>query len=232
MKHFVLILLACLFPLTLPLSAQKARKNKRPVRIEFCTTMGNFTVQLLEETPLHSANFEKLVREGFYDGTLFHRVIKDFMIQAGDPNSKTAQPEQRLGEGDLGYTLPLELALPYHYHQRGALAMARKGDDENPERRSSASQFYIVWGKTFSRRQLSAISARVDQATGQEGTLTPDMWRTYEHDGGAPHLDGQYTVFGHVVKGLKVIEQLQGTPTGPHDRPINDLRILTARVVE
>lgn len=207
-------------------------QRKKPVRIEFRTTAGTFVVQLLEETPHHSANFEKLVRQGFYDGTLFHRVIKDFMVQAGDPNSKTAQPGQVLGEGDLGYTLPLELALPYYYHQRGALAMARESDEVNPSRSSSACQFYIVWGKRWSPQQLSAIAQRVDAATGQEGTITPDMRYTYQHDGGTPHLDGQYTVFGHIVSGLKVIGQMQAVATDAHDRPIEDLRILQARVVE
>lgn len=207
-------------------------QRKQPARIEFRTTAGNFTVQLLAETPIHSANFEKLVRQGFYDGTLFHRVIKDFMVQGGDPDSKTAQAGQVLGEGDLGYTLPLELALPYYYHQRGALAMARKADDVNPTRSSSASQFYIVWGKTFTPRQLSAIAQRVDEATGQEGTLTPDMRYTYQHDGGTPHLDGQYTVFGYITSGLKVIGKMQAVATDANDRPLEDIRILKARVVE
>ncbi|RRD77743.1 peptidylprolyl isomerase [Alloprevotella sp. OH1205_COT-284] len=226
-RAFLTLLLALCF---LP-NAMTARRDDR-VRIEFVTTAGTFTVALFKETPVHAANFEKLVREGFYTDILFHRVIRNFMIQAGDPASKTATAEQVLGEGELPYTLPLELALPYIYHYRGALAAAREPDDVNPERRSSSTQFYIVWGKTYTPQQLAGIMPRVDAATGMEGTITPDMAPDYMHRGGTPHLDGQYTVFGEIVSGLKVIGKIQKAETDDNDRPLQDIRILSAKVLE
>lgn len=221
------LLLLCLLALSLTLNARDKR-----VHIEFVTTVGTFTVALNPDTPEHARNFEKLVREGFYDGLLFHRVIRDFMVQAGDPDSKTAQSGQLLGDGDLPYTLPLELDLPYYYHYRGALAAAREGDDVNPERRSSACQFYIVWGKTYSPSRLAPIIAQVEAATGREGIINGDMARTYETEGGTPFLDGQYTVFGEVTAGLSVINRMQQVPTDANNRPIEDVRILSARVKE
>ena len=221
------LLLLCFLALSLALHARDKR-----VHIEFVTTVGTFTVALNPDTPQHSRNFEKLVREGFYDGILFHRVIRDFMVQAGDPDSKTAQPGQTLGEGDLPYTLPLELDLPYYFHHRGALAAARQGDDVNPERRSSATQFYIVWGKTYSLSRLAPIIDQVEAATGLQDVINGDMARTYETEGGTPFLDGQYTVFGEVTAGLSVIDRMQQVTTDSNDRPIEDVRILTARVKE
>lgn len=202
------------------------------VRIEFTTTMGNFTVVLFKETPEHAANFEKLVREGFYTNLLFHRTIRNFMVQGGDPDSRQAQPYQPLGEGGLPYTLPLELALPGIYHHRGALAAARLGDDENPERRSSSTQFYIVWGKTFAPSELSAVKHRLAETTGRTDIITPAMAADYEKRGGAPHLDGQYTVFGEVVEGLDVIGKMHRVKTDDNDRPLEDIRILSAKVLE
>lgn len=201
-------------------------------RIEFTTTMGNFTVVLFKETPEHAANFEKLVREGFYTNILFHRTIRNFMVQAGDPDSREAQPYQMLGDGGLPYTLPLELALPHIYHYRGALAAARLGDDENPERRSSSTQFYVVWGKTFAPSELSTMKQRIADATGRTDIITPAMAADYEKRGGTPHLDGQYTVFGEVVDGLEVINQMQRVKTDSNNRPLEDIRILSAKVVE
>ena len=153
------------------------------------------------------------------------------MVQAGDSTSRHAAPGTRLGEADRKETLPPEFDLPYHYHRRGALAMAREADDVNPGRRSSATQFYIVWGKTFTPARLAPIRARVDEATGQEGTITAAMAEEYEHTGGAPHLDGQYTVFGEVVKGLDVIDTIQRVATDANDRPLEEVRIISARVV-
>lgn len=228
-SRLLTFLILCL--LGLGITAAEARR-RHDVRITFSTTAGDFTIRLFADTPLHSAHFERLVRAGYYDGLLFHRVIRDFMIQAGDSTSRRAEPSAPLGMADRKETLPLETVLPYRYHRRGAVAMAREGDDVNPARRSSATQFYIVWGKTFSPSQLAPVRAYVDQATGQEGTITPEMAETYEHTGGAPHLDGQYTVFGEVEKGLDVIGKIQRAPTDAHDRPTEDVRILKARVVE
>ncbi len=202
------------------------------VRIAFDTTEGTFIVALFRETPTHAANFERLVREGFYDGLLFHRVIRNFMVQAGDPDSKTATPGQLLGEGGLPYTLPLETALPLRYHYRGALAAAREPDEDNPERRSSSTQFYVVWGKRFFPSQLAPVRERVDEAVGRHGVITPEMADDYVERGGAPHLDGQYTVFGEVVEGLDIIDRIQRTKTDEYDRPLIDVRIRKARVLE
>lgn len=222
-----LIVLLCAFALLFPLSG----RAQRDTQVEFVTTAGNFTVRLLRDTPIHSRHFEQLVRAGYYNGLLFHRVIRDFMIQAGDSTSRNAAPGVLLGEADRKETLSPEIDLPYHYHRRGALAMARESDEVNPGRRSSATQFYIVWGKTFTPARLAPVRARVDEATGQEGTITSSMAEEYEHTGGAPHLDGQYTVFGEVVKGLSVIDKIQRVATDDNDRPLEDVRIISARVV-
>lgn len=128
--------------------------------VEISTTLGNIIVKLYDDTPQHRDNFLKLVEDHFYDGVLFHRVIKDFMVQTGDPKSKDAQPGQPLGAGDPGYTLPAEIDYPKHYHKYGALAAARTGDQVNPERRSSGSQFYIVTGKKYSAGQIASMGDR------------------------------------------------------------------------
>lgn len=128
--------------------------------VDILTSAGTIKVRLFDDTPIHRDNFLKLAREGFYDGVLFHRVIKDFMVQAGDPESKNATPGARLGAGDPGYTLEAEIKYPRHYHKRGALAAARTADQVNPERRSSGSQFYIVTGREVSAQQLEAMAGR------------------------------------------------------------------------
>lgn len=128
--------------------------------VDIKTTLGDIKVKLYDDTPKHRDNFLKNVKEGVYDGTLFHRVIKDFMVQAGDPDSKTAVPGQSLGSGDLGYTVEAEIKYPAHYHKYGALAAARTGDAVNPERRSSASQFYIVTGKRYPAAAVKQMSER------------------------------------------------------------------------
>lgn len=129
-------------------------------KVKISTSLGDIVVRLYDETPLHRDNFLKLVREGFYDGTLFHRVIKDFMIQGGDPQSKGASASARLGAGDVGYTVPAEFS-PELFHKRGALCAARQGDQVNPERRSSGCQFYIVWGKTYSPGQIGQLEKQM-----------------------------------------------------------------------
>ena len=128
--------------------------------VDIVTSAGNIKVRLFDDTPIHRDNFLKHVREGYYDGVLFHRVIKDFMVQAGDPESKNAEAGARLGAGDPGYTLEAEIDYPRHYHKRGALAAARTGDQVNPERRSSGSQFYIVTGRQVSAQQLEVMAQR------------------------------------------------------------------------
>ena len=205
---------------TLSISAKKKEK-RHVVRIE--TNMGNIRVALSDDTPLHSKNFLKLAREGFYDGTLFHRCIKDFMIQGGDPDSRGAEPGKLLGEGDVGYTIPAEFCLPYWYHWRGALAAAREPDDVNPEMRSSGCQFYIVYGKKQAAADMRKVRAMLEEK-GIE--LTPQMVDDYYMRGGTPHLDGQYTVFGEVIEGMDVVKSIQQTETDKNDRPLKDIVIL------
>lgn len=196
------------------------------------TTAGNIRISLYDETPLTRDNFLKLTKMGIYDSLLFHRVIKDFMIQSGDTNSKHAKPGQLLGTGDFDYTTEAEFRLPQIFHRRGVVAMAREGDDVNPERRSSACQFYIVWGKIFDDAGIAKVQERIDSATQGQVKLTPEMIEVYKTTGGTPHLDGQYTVFGEVVEGMDVVDQIQQAKTDKNDRPLEDIRILRATVTK
>ena len=151
------------------------------------------------------------------------------MIQGGDPDSKHAAPGVLLGEGDKPYTVPAEFRLEQGiFHRRGVLAAAREGDDVNPEQRSSAMQFYIVWGKVFDDEGLARVQDRLDARTGGRVKITPEMAEVYKTIGGTPHLDGQYTVFGEVTSGLDVVDAIQQVPTDPNDRPLTDVRILRA----
>jgi peptidyl-prolyl cis-trans isomerase B (cyclophilin B) len=198
----------------------------------FETTEGNIRIALYDETPLHRDNFLKLTRMHVYDSLLFHRVIKNFMIQSGDTNSKNAKPGQRLGTGDFDYTLEPEFRLPQIIHRRGCVAMAREPDAVNPEMRSSACQFYIVWGKRFSSAEIEKAQERLDTMTHGRVKLTQEMIKVYKSVGGTPHLDGQYTVFGEVTEGLDVVERIQKAETDEFDRPFEDIRILRATVTK
>ena len=198
----------------------------------FETTEGNIRIALYDETPLHRDNFLKLTRMHVYDSLLFHRVIKNFMIQSGDTNSKNAKPGQRLGTGDFDYTQEPEFRLPQIIHRRGCVAMAREPDVVNPEMRSSACQFYIVWGKRFSSAEIEKAQERLDTMTHGRVKLTPEMIKVYKSVGGTPHLDGQYTVFGEVTEGLDVVERIQKAETDEFDRPFEDIRILRATVTK
>ena len=137
-------------------------------QVRISTNHGDIVVRLYDETPEHRDNFLKLAREGYYDGTLFHRVIKDFMIQGGDPESKGAPAGKQLGSGGPAYTLPAEFVYPQYFHKRGVLSAARQGDQVNPERRSSGSQFYIVWGKKYTDYELKQMAAQLDGQRGQQ----------------------------------------------------------------
>ncbi len=249
-------------------------------RVLLETTFGEIELALYNETPQHRDNFLKLVNDGTYNGVLFHRVIKDFMVQTGDPSSRTATADALLGEGGPGYDIPAEIVYPKFFHKRGALAAAREGDETNPERKSSGSQFYIVTGRRFSEYQLEKMLERIVnqekamifnqlaanrrseieavQAMGDEMALkglqgiiaaeaekiynenhkdkpfsfTPEQVAAYSTIGGAPHLDGQYTVFGEVVKGMDVVDKIQNVATGAHDRPVDDVRIISAKVLD
>ena len=206
-----------------------AQDKRRVVMMQ--TTAGNIRIELYNETPLHRDNFVRLVNEHFYDSLLFHRVIKSFMIQAGDPVSRHAQPGVFLGDSTLNYTIPAEIRTPQIYHKRGAVAMAREPDEVNPEQKSSSCQFYIVWGKRFSSQAIERVQERLDTIKGGI-KLTDEMISTYRKTGGTPHLDGTYTVFGEVTEGLDVIERIQAVMTDDDDRPVDDQRILKAFIVE
>lgn len=197
----------------------------------FMTNKGNIRVALYNETPKHRDNFLKLVSEGFYDGVLFHRVINRFMIQAGDPESRHAQSGKMLGGSSEKYTVPAEIVYPKLFHKRGALAAAREGDRENPTRASSSSQFYIVYGRLSGDQMLDRMQERISQATGGTAKMTPEIRETYKTIGGTPHLDGQYTVFGEVIEGLDVVEDIEFVPTDENDRPKEDVRIIRAMVM-
>lgn len=211
----------------------RTKKDKRTmVRIE--TTEGIIRVALFDDTPIHRDNFIAKVKSGFYDGLLFHRVIRDFMIQAGDPGSRDAAPGAQIGDPqsppDTINVIDSEIRLPYYYHKRGVIAAARESDDVNPERKSSSQEFYIVWGHTFSERQLREMRGRIEENTDGRWTMTSQMSADYQQYGGAPHLDGAYTVFGEVVEGLKVVGRIQRSITDANDRPVVDVRILHAEV--
>lgn len=198
--------------------------EKAPV-VLISTDMGDITVMLYNETPQHRDNFLRLAEEGFYDGLLFHRVINGFMIQAGDPHSRDAAPGERLGSGGPGYTIPAEIQAGL-FHQKGALAAARQGDQVNPERRSSGSQFYIAQGRKYSEEELNMMVR-------QRGIPFSDKQvEKYTTVGGTPHLDDAYTVFGQVIDGIDVIDRIAAVQTGPGDRPVNDVSIKSITVLD
>lgn len=205
-------------------NAQKSKKVKE-VLIEFETTEGVMLVKLYNQTPLHRDNMVKLVKEGYYDGLLFHRVIKSFMIQGGDPDSKNAKPGQMLGQGGPGYTVPAEI-IDSLIHKKGALAAARMGDQINPTKASSGSQFYIVQGRPFNENELNSMSAR-------SGIKYNDSQKQlYATLGGVPHLDGGYTVFGELVTGFDVLDKIGNTQTGAGDRPVKEMKIIKAKILD
>ncbi len=221
-----------LFVLTVVLIPSSLSAQTKNTEVLLQTTVGNIRIALYDETPLTRDNFLKITKMGIYDSLLFHRTIKDFMIQSGDTNSKHAKPGQLLGTGDFDYTTEAEFRLPQIFHRRGVVAMAREGDKKNPERRSSACQFYIVWGKILNDQQIAKVQQRLDSATQGTVKLTPEMIEVYKTIGGTPHLDGQYTVFGEVVEGMDVVEKIALTATDKNDRPLEDIRILKATVTK
>lgn len=241
-------------------------------RVEMITDLGKIELALFDATPNHRDNFLKLVRSRYYEGTLFHRIIKEFMVQGGDPDSKGAKPGMMLGQGGPGYNINAEI-IDTLYHFKGALAAARQGDEVNPERKSSGSQFYIVTGKAVNAAEMKetirqkslmkfmqdpenisyqmryqVAAQRQDAAAMQElqneleKKIGPMVDKAYERIpsrvkqiyatwGGSPFLDGDYTVFGFVISGYHVLQALQNTETGNADRPLNDIRIKSVRVL-
>lgn len=251
-------------------------KDTADVLVDITTTMGDIRVRLFGDTPRHRDNFVKLVKEGTYNGTLFHRVINEFMIQAGDPDSKNAPAGKMLGSGDLGYEIDAEIVYPRHFHKRGAIAAARTGDQVNPEKRSSGCQFYIVTGRKFSEGQLGQLDRQMQhkqmqaifdrlakehrdsimtlrrnrdqaglaalqdelvkqteaEAAKNPARLTAEQREAYTTVGGAPHLDGDYTVYGEVVSGMDVVDKIEKVQTDSNDRPKEDVRIVSMKIVD
>lgn len=201
------------------------RNNTNPVRVEMLTTEGRMVFILFDDTPQHRDNFLKLVNSHTYDGLLFHRVIKNFMIQGGDPKSRDAKPGQMLGDGTLGYTIPAEIRKE-HFHRKGALCAARMGDDVNPKKESSASQFYIVQGQVWDNETLDKMSKRF----GKE--FSDEQREVYTTNGGTPHLDGEYTVFGQLVEGMDIVDRIASVKTAAADRPVEDVRIIRVTVIK
>ena len=253
-----------------------ATPDTTSVKVEVETSVGPFTVLLYGDTPKHRDNFVKLVKEGYYNGTLFHRVINEFMVQAGDPDSKTAKPGQALGSGGPDYTIEAEIVYPKHFHKRGALAAARQGDQVNPLKASSGSQFYIVTGKKVTEGEMkqmesylenSALQTRFAQLAQSHMTevremqqkgdqagleklqnqlieeakqyvaehpvnITDEMKEAYKTVGGTPHLDNAYTVFGEVISGMGTIDKIEKVQTDGMDRPKDDIRIISMKIVD
>ena len=273
LTNIVLLVMVALLSCSNTGKSQNTNSDKR-MNVEIKTSLGDIVVSLYNETPKHRDNFIKLVKEGYYDGVLFHRVIKNFMVQTGDGNSKTAKQDDVLGAGDPGYTIDAEIVYPKFFHKRGALAAARTGDEVNPERRRSGSQFYIVTGEKYTTSQLASMEKnlvnmkknsifsklvnerRQEIMKMQQGdslglkelehelvalteaeyskdpaVLTPEQREAYTTVGGTPHLDGSYTVFGEVVKGMDVVDKIQNVKTGRNDRPVEDVRIISMKVL-
>ena len=206
----------------------KKKDRKRDVLLQ--TSLGDITIRLSDSTPLHRDNFLKLVKQGYYDSVLFHRVINNFMIQAGDPDSKNAPAGKPLGNGGPGYTVPAEFRTTL-FHKKGAIAAARQGDNVNPAKASSGSQFYIVQGKTFSDAGLDSLETF--RLNGKK--ISSDQREVYKTVGGTPHLDQGYTVFGEVIKGLDVADKIAAVPTSKgadRDRPLENVAIISATLVK
>lgn len=210
MKKTILLFLSCCV-----LNAYAAKPKFQYVKIS--TSKGEVIIRLYNETPLHRDNFIKLTKQGLYNGTLFHRVIKGFMIQGGDPESKVAKPDSALGNGDVGYTIPAEFN-DNLFHKKGVLAAARMGDNVNPTKASSGSQFYIVQGKVWTDSALNVTEEK------RMKFKIPEWQRqVYKTIGGSPHLDRNYTVYGEVIKGLEMVDAIADEPTNSKDRPITDI---------
>lgn len=187
-------------------------------KVRISTEQGDIVIKLYNETPQHRDNFIKLVKEGYYDGSLFHRVIKEFMIQGGDPDSKTAKPGARLGSGGPGYTVPAEF-VPQYFHKKGAVAAARKGDAQNPAKASSGCQFYLVQGKKYTEAELDKME------NGIGANISAERRKAYSTVGGTPFLDDKYTVFGEIVEGLDVMDKIALAATDRSDRPTEDIKM-------
>ena len=214
MKFKLILFLALAFSFC---NAQKYKAN-------IVTNYGTIEVELYDKTPLHRDNFIKLCNQHYYDSLLFHRVIHNFVIQAGDPFSKFANDTVLLGDSDLNYVIPAEIMPDKYFHKRGALGMAR---DDNPQKNSSACQFYIVQGKIANDSTFIKAKKRT------EGYEIPETHKkVYRKIGGIPHLDSRYTVFGEVIKGMKVVDKISVVMTDKNDRPKKEVRIEQIRIIK
>jgi peptidylprolyl isomerase/peptidyl-prolyl cis-trans isomerase B (cyclophilin B) len=200
--------------------------EEHETEILIVTNMGKITVKLYNKTPRHRDNFIKLVQENKYDSIMFHRVIKQFMIQAGEKYAPDDSTHAGFVDRDLEYTIPAEVVYPEYFHRRGQLCAARSDDQVNPERASSANQFYIVTGKYFTDHELDKMEKE------RNVTLTPEQREAYKTSGGTPHLDGAYTVFGEVVKGMNVVSKIELADTDNSDYPLKSVRIKTMKILK
>jgi Peptidyl-prolyl cis-trans isomerase (rotamase) - cyclophilin family len=231
LKHLlILTVLMIQFSFAFTQQDVKLKRKDRRRDIELVTTQGDIILRLSDSTPLHRDNFLRLIKSHYFDSVLFHRVIQNFMIQGGDPLSKHAKPGQPLGNGGPDYTIPAEFRVTL-FHKKGVLAAAREGDDVNPQKASSASQFYIVQGKVFTDVGLDSV-----EAFRLHGRKIPSYQReVYKTVGGTPHLDQNYTIFGEVIKGLDVVDKIAAVPTSKgldRDRPLEDVRILKTKLIK
>ena len=226
---WILVLLSLIFVSSQSFAFGDSTLRKKDLRRDILlkTDSGDIRIRLSNSTPLHRNNFLKLVKVGYFDGLLFHRVINNFMIQSGDPDSRNAPAGKPLGEGGPAYTIPAEFRATL-FHHRGALGAAR---DNNPEKASSASQFYLVQGKVFTDAGLDSV-----EQFRLEGRKIPAAQReVYKTIGGTPHLDQRYTVFGEIIEGYEVVERIAATRTSKDidlDRPLTDIHILSATLVK
>lgn len=209
---------------TVTLLENSKQDTMKQQKFVISTQFGDMTGVLYNETPFHRDNFMQLVKEGFYNDLLFHRVIADFMIQGGDPDSKNAPAGKQLGQGGPGYTIQAEFNKNL-IHKKGALAAARLGDQMNPQRKSSGSQFYIVQGKKMNPAEMNQMA----QYTGIN--YTQEQITIYQTIGGTPFLDGQYTVFGEIVQGLDVIDKIAAVEKDRADRPLKDVK-MTVKLID
>lgn len=217
-KKMAAILLS-IFLMACSSTKKLAVKTPPEERIKLTTDSGVILLKLYDKTPLHRDNFIKLVKEHYFDSLLFHRVIKKFMIQGGDPDSKHAKPGDELGNGGPAYTIPAEFDTSL-FHKKGVIAAAREGDNVNPAKASSGSQFYIVEGKVFTDAGLDSVE------TYRLKRKIP-IWQreVYKTIGGTPHLDMNYTVFGEVESGLDVVDKIAATKTDGNNRPLQDIKM-------
>ena len=231
MKKGFLALLTLAFSMTVFSQDSTIHKKDRKRDVLLVTSLGDIVIRLSDSTPLHRDNFLKLVKLHYFDGILFHRVIENFMIQAGDPNSRNAASGIGLGNGGPFYTIPAEFR-PSLFHKKGMIAAARTGDKENPLKASSGSQFYLTQGKKFTEAGLDSV-----ETIRLKGRKIPaDQREVYKTLGGIPHLDQNYTVFGEVIKGIEVIDRIAAVPTSKattdRDRPLEDVKIIEAKLIK